>query len=335
MVVVSSNQEEQNPRRAPMRFFFYSHDGFGLGHTRRHLAIAAALSEFAPEVSILLASGADDVYRFGLPPQVDVLKIPALRKVRNGHYLPRRLSLPMHEVRSIRAALLEAAVHSFRPSVVLVDKHPFGVNGEFTAALGRAKELGARTVLGLRDILDDRKTVLSEWTQDDLPARIAEYYDLVLVYGERSIFDPTEEYDLSAAVAERTHFCGYALNHEAHHARAEMGAITPILSDPARPLVLATAGGGEDGFSLLETFIEAATDASWQGAVVAGPMMPEREFRTLQRLAAKGDVAVHGFVTNLPSVFESAHALVRMGGYSTLFEPLSVGVPAVSAPPSR
>jgi predicted glycosyltransferase len=315
-----------------MRFFFYSHDGFGLGHTRRQLAIATALSQFAPEASILLASGADDVYRFGLPPQVDVLKIPALRKVRNGQYLPRRLSLPIREVQSIRAALLEAAVRSFRPSVVLVDKHPFGVNGEFTAALDRARESGARAVLGLRDILDDRKTVLSEWAEDDLSARIAEYYDLVLVYGERSIFDPTAEYDLSAAVAERTHFCGYALNHQTRDPRAEMGAIAPILSDSARPLVLATAGGGEDGFSLLKTFIEAATDAPWQGAVVTGPMMSEREFGTLQRLAAKGDVTVQGFVTNLPSLFESAHALVCMGGYNTLAEALSVGVPTVSVP---
>src|SRR5262245_43209824 len=48
MVVVSSNQEEQIPREsALMRFFFCSHDGFGLGHTRRHLAIATALSQFA------------------------------------------------------------------------------------------------------------------------------------------------------------------------------------------------------------------------------------------------------------------------------------------------
>ena len=30
-----------------MRFLFYSHDGLGLGHTRRHLAIAKALTQQA------------------------------------------------------------------------------------------------------------------------------------------------------------------------------------------------------------------------------------------------------------------------------------------------
>ena len=43
-----------------MRFLFYSHDGLGLGHTRRHIAVASALVEMAPGSSVLLATGADD-----------------------------------------------------------------------------------------------------------------------------------------------------------------------------------------------------------------------------------------------------------------------------------
>src|SRR6266496_4151944 len=48
------------------RFLFYSHDGFGLGHTRRHLAVARALTELAPDSSVLLATGSDVVSRLGL-----------------------------------------------------------------------------------------------------------------------------------------------------------------------------------------------------------------------------------------------------------------------------
>jgi hypothetical protein len=40
-----------------MRFLFYSHDGYGLGHTCRNLAIARALTELAPRASVLLATG--------------------------------------------------------------------------------------------------------------------------------------------------------------------------------------------------------------------------------------------------------------------------------------
>ena len=102
-----------------MRFFLYSHDGFGLGHTRRHVAIATELAELDPEASILLASGVDDVYRLGLPANIDALKLPGLRKVAPNQYSSRRLPLATAEIHALRAAVLESAVKAFRPNATL------------------------------------------------------------------------------------------------------------------------------------------------------------------------------------------------------------------------
>ena len=113
-----------------MRFFFYSHDGMGLGHVRRHIAIAAALHEASPEIQILLATSIDEVASLGLPPNVDTLKLPGLRKIANGHYGSKRLGIPRSDMRSLRSGLLCEAVKAFRPDLVLVDKHPFGAGGE-------------------------------------------------------------------------------------------------------------------------------------------------------------------------------------------------------------
>ena len=124
------------------RFLFYSHDGMGLGHTRRNLAIAAALVELCPSASVLLASGTDDAHRLGLPPRVEVLKLPGLRKAANDDYQSRRLLVHSDDIRELRACLLEAAVKSFKPEVTLVDKHPFGARGEFRAGLEALKQLG-------------------------------------------------------------------------------------------------------------------------------------------------------------------------------------------------
>ena len=148
-------------RPAP-RFLLYSHDGFGLGHTRRHIAIAGALVEMEPHASVLLASGADDVYRLGLPPRVEALKLPGLRKVGNDQYQSRRLAIPTQEIRALRSALLATAVKSFRPDVVLVDKHPFGPGGEFSAALAALKQSGGRAALGLRPTADDERQGLDQ-----------------------------------------------------------------------------------------------------------------------------------------------------------------------------
>src|ERR1041385_6218347 len=125
-----------------MRFLFYSHDGLGLGHTRRHLAVAAALGELRPDVSILLATGADYVARLGLPSHVEVLKLPSLRKAGNNHYSSRRLRIAGAEIRALRSDLLLATVKGFRPDLVLVDKHPFGASGEFKSGLKALRQIG-------------------------------------------------------------------------------------------------------------------------------------------------------------------------------------------------
>jgi predicted glycosyltransferase len=314
-----------------MRFLFYSHDGLGLGHTRRHLAVARALTQLTPDASVLLASGAEEVTRLGLAPHIDVLKLPGLRKVRNDQYVSRWLQVPVSEIRDLRSELLHAAVKSFRPNVVLVDKHPLGAKGEFRAALDELREVGGRAVLGLRDILDEPAAVRPEWAAYHMQTRIEEYFDLVLVYGERSVFDPVAEYGFLPAVAERTRFCGYVVNHDTGDGHMDNGWAAGS-EKRARPLVLGTTGGGEDGFLLLETFIQASAGAPWEAIAISGPMVPDHELLTLKRLAAEAGVSMHTFMPNLAGLFWSADALVCMGGYNTLVEAAASGLPIVCVP---
>jgi predicted glycosyltransferase len=311
---------------------FYSHDGLGLGHTRRHLAVAAALAELEPRASILLATGADYVARLGVPRQVEVLKLPGLRKIGNDQYCSRHLQIPGTEIRALRSALLLATVKGFRPDVVLVDKHPFGASGEFKAGLKALRRQGGRAMLGFRDILDDPEQVRREWHPYRMQQRIAKHFDQVLVYGERAVFDPVSAYDFPAGMAARTRFCGYVINDERQIVLPEVRAPFPERAGRTRPVVLATAGGGEDGFRMLETFIRAAADAPWQGCVVAGPMTPDVELAELERLAEQCGVIFRAFVPHLSLLFDSADALVCMGGYNTLTEAVYHGVPTVCVP---
>ncbi len=316
-----------------MRFLLYSHDGLGLGHTRRHLAIATALSELVPDVPVLVATGIDDVARLGLPANVGALKLPSLRKAGNGDYISRHLHVPASEIRALRASLLLAAVKSFRPTVVLVDKHPFGASGEFRAAITALRRYGGGTILGLRDILDEPQAVRKEWNAHRLLKGIDAYYDEVLIYGHASVFNPAVEYGFPPALAKRTHFCGYVVNREPPKAHSpELRPSPALLQDRTRPMVLASAGGGEDGFHLLENFMEAAAGAPWQGLVVTGPMIPEPQWKTLQRQAAESGVTLRNFVPDLSELFWSAGALVCMGGYNTLAEAVSKGMPTVCVP---
>jgi predicted glycosyltransferase len=317
-----------------LRFLFYSHDGVGLGHVRRNLAIAHALTDSAPEASIVLVTSVDEPESLGVPGNVDILKLPGLRKLGNERYASRRLRISPRDIGTMRAALLEAAVESFEPTVVLVDKHPLGASGELRRALAALEASRGRAVLGLRDVLDDRNTVVREWTRYDLARRISEHYDRVLVYGKQAVFDPVSEYQLSSGVRERTRYCGYVVNPR----RAEDaldGPLQPLFSDRGNPVVLATAGGGEDGFPLLATFIEAAREAPWEGMVIAGPQSVHRERRILRRMAAEAGVAFSTFVPDLVNALGAVDALVCMGGYNTLAEAAASGVPTVCVPRTR
>jgi len=304
----------------------------GLGHVRRHLAIASALVESSPSAKILLATSVDEAAQLGLPPRVETLKLPGLRKVANNRYTSSRLGLAASEICALRSALLLEAVKVFKPVVVLVDKHPFGAGGELGPALDAVKASGARAVLGLRDILDSPAAVLKEWSPRGFPERVNDYYELILVYGLDSIFDPILHYQFSDALAERTRFCGYVVNHSSSHGRLDAACCPANPRSGPRPTVLATTGGGEDGFTLLRTFIEAAGGVAWKGVAVAGPKLSQEELQTLQRLAIESDVTLHTFLPCLYGLLQTVDGLVCMGGYNTLLEAASQGVPTVCVP---
>jgi len=315
-----------------MRFLLYSHDGLGLGHVRRNLAIASALIHADPKASILIATSAQHADDLGVPLDgVDILKIPAIRKLDNSRYAARRLPIPEADLRVLRSTLLLAAVESFRPDVVLVDKHPMGVKGELRGPLAVHRSHGGKTVLGLRDILDDPEAVRMEWASHDITTLIAEHYDRVLVYGERGVFDPVSAYEFPPSVAARTTFCGYVCS---SRGIKRVDSPPTDAKKPVRAEVLATVGGGEDGFSRIEVFIDAAKRAPWNATVVAGPCGTPDEQRALRRHAREAGVAYHTFVTDLPERLGRVDALVCMGGYNTLVEALSKGTPTVCLPRS-
>lgn len=287
------------------RFLFYSHDGLGLGHVRRNLAIASALTEIAPDATILVLTAASDAQRLPLPPRVNVVKLPG------PHRADQRV--------------LAAAVEIFRPEVVLVDHDPFGPGGELGPALELVRASGGQAVLGLPDVLDDPESVDLEWRNRGLFERIPEYFTRVLVYGQPDLLDPVHEYRFPEPLSRITSYCGYVVS-------PADGFGSVVLPYTPRPRVLATAGDGDEGFAVLDAFVAAAANSSWQATVVAGSHSPRDQRALLRARAAEVGVTYRRFVPGLPSEFGSLDALVCTGGYNTLAEAAAGGVPTVCIP---
>ena len=143
------------------RVLLYSHDSQGLGHVRRNLAIAHNLARRLPgavdaDVAGLLVTGLAPASRFPLPEGFDWVTIPGVSKGRDG-YQPRNLSGATGDLIKLRSRLLQAALLGFKPDLVIIDRHIYGVWSELREPLMWLREHhpSVRVVLGLREVLDE------------------------------------------------------------------------------------------------------------------------------------------------------------------------------------
>ncbi len=310
------------------RIAIFTHDTFGLGHVRRCLHIARALSERAPKASILLITGTPALRIFEeLPANADYLKIPTIAKTGTERFQPPHLPLPLVETTALRSRLIREALIGFGPDVLLVDNFPLGSRGELLAALQELRRWPTRTVLGLRDILDAPDVVQGDWTRQRIYEVLDRYYDRILVYGMREILDLEEAYALSTPTAAKLRYCGYVT---APAAPADNGADLGLNGR----FLLASGGGGGDAYPLLSAFLRAlplipATPA----AVVTGPLMSATQRGQLRELLnGRTDVQFRDYVPNLRRYMGAADLVVSMCGYNTAAEIMATGARALVVP---
>lgn len=318
-------------RSGGRRVALYSHDTKGLGHVRRNSMIAAALVAADPEVEILLLAGTREASALPLPARTSVVTAPELAKDLDGTYRARSLPLPLDTVIGMRAAILQHALDDFAPDLLIVDKVPLGVHRELQTALAvvRAK-FGTRTVLGLRDVLDEPSAAVREWDAGRTSEVISHSYDQVWVYTDPAIYDPAVEYGWPGSVRAKLAYTGYLARGRSDLLGPAAGAETPRVRSP---YVLGLVGGGQDGAALSRAFVGATFPAGHLGVLVTGPYLPGAVRDELRAACAdRDDVVVLDFVAHVPALINGASASVAMGGYNTVCELLDSGRPVLLAP---
>ncbi len=316
---------------ANTRVLVYSHDTFGLGHLRRCRAIANALVDRNPEMSVLIMSGSPIIGSFEFRRRVDFVRIPGVIKLRNGEYTSHSLKLGIEDTMAMRASIIRHTADVFDPDFFLVDKEPLGLRGEVSETLEMLKARGTPLVLGLRDVLDEPALLAPEWERKNVVPALQNLYDEIWIYGLPQICDPLADLPLSDSIRRRTVFTGYL----ERSAVSAASAATPELPFDS-PFLLVTPGGGGDGEALVDWVLrayEADSGAPHPALIVFGPFMPpESQARFVQRAAALDSVAVITFDANLEALIARAAGIVAMGGYNTFCEILSFDKPALVVP---
>jgi len=296
-----------------MRLAFYSHDTMGLGHVRRNLAIARSLLA-AHGGTALLVTGTREATAFPLPPGCECLSLPSLMKDDDGCYRSRSLDVSLDEIIAVRGGAIRAALASYAPDVLVVDKAPRGVHGELAPALELLRRRGTtHCVLGLRDVLDDPATVDREWCAEDNGAFVDRHYDAIWVYGDPNVCDPIRTHAALGRLRAPVTYTGYLCPER---------AVRPTRAHADHAIhALCLVGGGQDGAALARAFARCRFADGDSGTIVAGPFMPESECLEVEsRAAGPEGPRVSRFVADPAPLIERATHVVAMGGYNTVCE---------------
>lgn len=326
-LMADTDLQGQSPPQGTRRVMFYSHDTFGLGHLRRSRALATAITKGDDRASAIILTGSPVAGRFTFPERVDHIRLPGVTKLPDGSYDSMTLGMDIEKTTALRAGLIQTAVEQYEPDLLIVDKEPTGFRGELLPTLEWLTHRGkTRTVLGLRDVLDEPEVLAEEWERKGAVEATENFYDEIWVYGVRDVYDPTSGLPLSNRIRARMHWTGYL--------RREM---TDPSETPEKPYILITPGGGGDGATMVDLAIaayEKDPDLNPDAVLIYGPFLSGDVRDAFDARVAKlnGRVTALGFDSRIEALFSGAEGVICMGGYNTFCEVLSFDKPAVIVP---
>lgn len=317
--------------RPAARVLMYSHDTMGLGHLRRCRAIAHALVEEHPGLSVLILSGSPIIGSFDFRTRVDFVRIPGVIKLRNGDYTSLSLHLDIEETVALRSAIIRHTAEVFDPDLFIVDKEPLGLRGEVKDTLELLKARGTPLILGMRDVMDEPELLEQEWERKKVLPALQDLYDEVWVYGVKEVCDPYEGLDIPGEIKLKTRYTGY-LRRSVSRAPTPASAL-PFGDDP---FILVTAGGGGDGEPVMDWVLRAYEEdrqLPYPALLVLGPFMPQEQQHEFMERASKLDrVEAITFDSRIETLMARCAGMVAMGGYNTFCEILSFDKRSIVVP---
>ena len=313
----------------------YSHDTYGLGHIRRSMAIANHLRGL--NTNVLILTGSPIAGRFSFPEQVDFVRMPGMIKKTNDDYQSLSIRIDQDQALNIRTNIILATAQAFRPDLFIVDKEPHGLKREVLPTLEWLKKYSpqSKSILGLRDILDDAEVVCKDWLEKEVYQSLVDLYDEIWIYGERDIYDPVAEYRFPAEIHAKVFFTGYIPRAKVpYQKRRKIRSQYRVMEDDL--FVLVTPGGGGDGGEMVDHFIDMhhqfPTSLPVKPLIVTGPFMPKRRREGVRKRAKMVGIKTIPFHPRMEEVMDAADLVVSMGGYNTICEILSHRTPALIIP---
>lgn len=306
----------------------YGHDGRGLGHASRSIAVGMAMRRLYPERKVLFVSGCSFSQELIGPAPLDWLKLPsyATRVVDGG---VRGIVGPSmfedHRLGELRAEELHHLVSLYRPRLILVDHTPQGKHRELVPALKASSGSDTRWVLGVRGVVGKVRQSGSELARQLFTSS----FHGLLWYGDSGVLGDSHSEALRRQYGCSPLECGYVqrlaelehwISHDQPLRPQPVGTVSvPWLGEKTIPFLKELAGA----LRLLSTepgpwHLFIGTDGSSKTAEQVARLFADLHHCRLERPGA-------GYIRSLLN----SRVAVTYGGYNSLMDVVHAGVPAL------
>jgi len=258
-------------------------------------------------------------------------------KKTNDEYQSLSIRIDQEKALEIRTNIILATAKTFNPDLFIVDKEPLGLKKEVLPTLEWLKDERphSKSVLGLRDILDDAEVIKKDWLEKDIYKHLETLYDEIWVYGNKSVYDAVSEYRIPEAIHPKVHFTGYIKRKNIKQGkRALIRRKYRILDEDT--FVLVTTGGGGDGYEVIDHFLAMhdyyPASLPLKSIILTGPFMPKTTREKIRKRAKRFGIRSLPFHPRPEELMVAADIIISMGGYNTVCEILSHRTPAIIIP---
>ncbi|WP_031483418.1 glycosyltransferase [Maridesulfovibrio frigidus] len=301
----------------------YAHDGRGLGHVSRSVAIGLALRRLFPNLSVLFVTGCGSTAELIGGGNLDWVKLPSYRtSVSEGKSCGAMGPANIEDklLGTLRADNISDIVEAYKPKVVLADHTPQGKHQELMRAVKGSTD--TTWVLGVRAVVGDVDKVWSELSATVFDSK----YSNILWYGDSDVTGTAELDKLSEHYKVTPFEAGYVSRLKELRRLGVNSCVDKKIAG-----VISVPWSGEGTFVLLEKISQ-----------VIGSFDPsEGIWKVYMNLNESGSCDVNDFFARYPNVvleqvgpsfladLANSRSAIIYGGYNSLTDVMSAGVPSV------
>ena len=305
----------------------YSHDGRGIGHASRNIAIGMALRRLHPKLKILFVSGTPHTQELRGNAPLDWVKLPGYETVvqaGKSKGINGKSNFTDQQLGELRATMLQQMLSLYRPRLVVADHSPLGKHKELLPALQNSSPTDTKWVLGVRGVVGNVRQVQAVLATE----MYNRYYHTLLWYGDSQVLGPQHCQELATLFNTEPFETGYVSR------MAELNACAPSPGHASMYAgTLAIPWFGERSNRLIEVVGEVLSHINkgfgqWQ-IYLPKEYINDKTNTFVTNINKLPNCSIHPFGPSYHHALARSRTALIYGGYNSITDVLRAKVPTV------